>query len=101
MLRRSQIAGLFLVIMLLLGFGIQEAGLAGVFSDPVSGARAQDETTYASSAVGLATGSGWMTPKVLGRFYPMLRQLTFTSAGPSAARPGRPAPYRWSAKAAR
>jgi len=67
--RRFQIAGLFLLIMLLLGFGIQQAGLAGVFSDPVSGARAQDETTYAASAVGLATGSEWLTPKVLGRFY--------------------------------
>jgi len=81
MLRRSQIAGLFLVIMLLLGFGIQEAGLAGVFSDPVSGARAQDETTYASSAVGLATGSGWMTPKVLGRFYLVKPPLLIWLAG--------------------
>src|SRR5215472_16161033 len=69
MARRYQIAGLFLLFMLLLGFGIQEAGLAGVFSDRISGIHAQDETTYASSAVGLATGSGWMTPKVLGRFY--------------------------------
>ena len=69
MARRCQITGLFLLFMLLLGFGIQEAGLAGVFSDRISGIHAQDETTYASSAVGLATGSGWMTPKVLGRFY--------------------------------
>jgi hypothetical protein len=69
MSRRFQIAGLFLLLIFLLGFGIQEAGLAGVLSDPVSNAHAQDETTYASSAVGLATGSGWMTPKVLGRFY--------------------------------
>lgn len=67
--RCVQIAGLFLLIALLLGFGIQEAGLAGVFSDRVSGVHAQDETTYASSAVSLATGGGWMTPKVLGRFY--------------------------------
>ena len=79
--RRSQIAGLFLLIMLLLGFGIQEAGLAGVFSDPVSGARAQDETTYASSAVGLATGGEWMTPKVLGRFYLVKPPLLIWLAG--------------------
>jgi hypothetical protein len=58
-----------LLISLILGFGIQDAGLAGVFSDQLSGAHAQDETTYASGAVSLATGSGWMTPKVLGRFY--------------------------------
>src|SRR6516225_5960737 len=69
MARRCQIVGLFLLFMLLLGFGIQQAGLAGVFSDQLSGAHAQDETTYASGAVSLATGSGWMTPKVLGRFY--------------------------------
>lgn len=67
--------------MLLLGFGIQEAGLAGVFSDPVSGTRAQDETTYASSAVGLATGSEWMTPKVLGRFYLVKPPLLIWLAG--------------------
>jgi hypothetical protein len=69
MSRRTSIAGLFLLILLLLGFGMEKAGLAGVFSDYLSGVRAQDETTYASSAVALATGSGWMTPKVLGRFY--------------------------------
>jgi len=69
MTRRFQIAGLFLSLVFLLGFGIQKAGLAGALSDRVSGAHAQDETTYASSAVGIATGGGWMTPKVLGRFY--------------------------------
>ena len=66
---RLKIAGLFLLILLLLGFGIHWAGLAGVFSDSVSGIRAQDETTYASSAANLAIQGGWMTPKVLGRFY--------------------------------
>src|SRR5215470_9858896 len=69
MSRLLLIAALFFLILLVLGYGIQEPGLAGVFSDHVSGARAQDETTYASSAVGIATGGGWMTPKVLGRFY--------------------------------
>jgi 4-amino-4-deoxy-L-arabinose transferase-like glycosyltransferase len=64
-----KIAGLFLLLLLLLGFGMHWAGLAGVFSDSVSGIRAQDETTYASSAANLAVEGGWMTPKVLGRFY--------------------------------
>ena len=67
--RTFQLAGLCVVILVVLGYGIQNPGLAGVLSDRVSGAHAQDETTYASSAVGVATGSGWMTPKVLGRFY--------------------------------
>src|SRR5215831_10117972 len=81
MARRCQIVGLFLLFMLLLGFGIQQAGLAGVFSDRISGIHAQDETTYASSAVGLATGSGWMTPKVLGRFYLVKPPLLIWMAG--------------------
>src|SRR5215471_6593962 len=79
MLRPFQIAALF--VLLLLGYGIQEAGLAGAFSDRVSGAHAQDETTYASSAVGLATGSGWITPKVLGRFYLVKPPLLIWLAG--------------------
>ena len=67
--RRFQIAALFLLIVVLLGYGIQKSGLASVYSDPVSQARSQDETKYASSAVGLANGGEWLSPKVLGRFY--------------------------------
>lgn len=69
MTHRLQIVSLFLLILLLLGFGVHWAELAGVFSDSVSGIRAQDETTYASSAANLAIQGDWMTPKVLGRFY--------------------------------
>jgi len=69
MARPLQIVGLSLLILLILGIGIQDAGLAGVFSDRLSGVHTQDETTYASGAVSLATGSGWLTPTVLGRFY--------------------------------
>jgi Dolichyl-phosphate-mannose-protein mannosyltransferase len=67
--RHWQIPVLFLLLLLILGIGIQDSGLAGPFSDQLSGVHTQDETTYASGAVSLATGSGWMTPKVLGRFY--------------------------------
>jgi hypothetical protein len=67
--RRLQIAALFLLIVVLLGYGIQKSGLASAYSDPVSHARSQDETKYASSAIGLATGGEWLSPKVLGRFY--------------------------------
>jgi Dolichyl-phosphate-mannose-protein mannosyltransferase len=69
MARRFQIAALFLLILVLLGYGIQKSGLASVYSDPVSQARSQDETKYAASAVGLATGGEWLSPKILGRFY--------------------------------
>jgi 4-amino-4-deoxy-L-arabinose transferase-like glycosyltransferase len=60
---------LFLIFAALLGFGISRAGLAAAFSDPISGIRTQDETTYATSAVSLATRGDWLTPKVLGRYY--------------------------------
>jgi hypothetical protein len=77
MVRRFHIAALLLLILVLLGYGIQKSGLASTYSDPVSQARAQDETKYASAAVGLATPAaeitgattGWLSPKVLGRFY--------------------------------
>lgn len=81
MINRLRIAGLFLLILLLLGFGIHRAGLAGVFSDGVSGIRAQDETTYASSAAHMAVHGGWMTPKVLGRFYLVKPPLLIWLAG--------------------
>jgi 4-amino-4-deoxy-L-arabinose transferase-like glycosyltransferase len=78
---RLQITGVFLLIMLVLGLGIQKASLAGLFSDRISGLRAQDETTYASGAVSLAQGNGWMTPKVLGRFYLVKPPLLIWLAG--------------------
>lgn len=88
MKRPVEIAALFLVILLLLGYGFEKSGLASVYSDPVSAARAQDETTYASSAVGLATPAqaagatgGWLTPKVLGRFYLVKPPLLIWLAG--------------------
>jgi hypothetical protein len=81
MARRFQIAALFLMILLLLGYGFQKAELAGVYSDPISGFRAQDETTYAAGAVGMVTGAGWITPKVVGRFYLMKPPLLIWLSG--------------------
>ena len=52
----------------LLGYGFARPDIAAVYSDPVSRVRTQDEAVYASSAVGLATGGGWLTPKLLGRY---------------------------------
>jgi hypothetical protein len=81
MSRSLQIITVFLLIMFVLGLGIQKAGLAGVFSDRLSRLYAQDETTYASAAVSLVTGSGWMTPTVLGRFYLVKPPLLIWLAG--------------------
>lgn len=61
--------GVIILSAILLGVGIESAGIASPFSDPVAQIRAQDETSYASSAVHLATEGGWLTPKVLGRYF--------------------------------
>lgn len=73
--------GLFLLILLLLGFGIGQTTVASPFSDPVSGFRAQDETMYASSALDLAANGGWLTPKVLGRYLLVKPPLLIWLAG--------------------
>jgi 4-amino-4-deoxy-L-arabinose transferase-like glycosyltransferase len=48
--------------------GLERASLASSWSDPVSHIRAQDETTYANSALDLAQHGHWLTPRVMGRF---------------------------------
>jgi hypothetical protein len=58
----------FAVAASLLGVGIGHLSIASPFSDPYAKIRAQDESTYASSAMLMARGGDWLTPKVLGRF---------------------------------
>ena len=52
----------------LLGIGIGHLSIASPYSDPYAKIRAQDESTYANSAMHMARGGDWLTPKVLGRF---------------------------------
>jgi hypothetical protein len=56
------------VASVILGYGIERASVGTAYSDPFSKLRAQDECTYANSALGLAHAGGWLTPKVLGRY---------------------------------
>lgn len=63
-----KLACAFLAALALLGFGFSKPGIATVYADPLSAARAQDESTYAAAAAGLAARGGWLTPKVLGRY---------------------------------
>lgn len=56
------------VIAVVLGYGIDRASVGTPFSDPVTRLRAQDESSYANSALGFANHGGWLTPKVLGRY---------------------------------
>ena len=53
----------------LLAYGIDRATVAAPFTDTVSKLRAQDESGYANSALALARDGGWLTPKVLGRYF--------------------------------
>jgi len=65
----------------LLGYGLGKSGLAAPYSDPVGAVRTQDETTYAAGALSVATGDGWMTPKVRGRFFLQKPPLLIWLAG--------------------
>ena len=56
------------IASVILGYGIERASVGTAYSDPFSKIRAQDECTYANSALGLAHAGGWLTPKVLGRY---------------------------------
>jgi 4-amino-4-deoxy-L-arabinose transferase-like glycosyltransferase len=65
----------------LLGYGIDRASVGTAYSDPFSNLRAQDECTYANSALGLAHAGGWLTPKVLGRYLLFKPPLLLWMAG--------------------
>ncbi len=66
-----------------LGVGVSRSGIAGAYSDPVDRVRAQDESTYADSAMELASEGGWTTPKVMGRFLLYKPPLLVWCAGAS------------------
>ena len=74
---------IYLVAALALSIGLNRAGIASRYSDPVSHLRAQDEAIYANSATGLAERGGWLTPKVMGRFLLFKPPLLVWLAGAS------------------
>ena len=69
------------VATVVLGYGIDRASVGTAYSDPFSKIRAQDECTYANSALGLAHAGGWLTPKVLGRYLLFKPPLLLWMAG--------------------
>src|SRR5713226_9763477 len=66
---KFQVAAVFLLALVSLGAGVDRIRIASAFTDPSSAVRAQDESTYAHSAIQMARSGGWMTPQLLGRFY--------------------------------
>jgi hypothetical protein len=81
---RRQLVPLLVVAVIafaLLGFGIERASVGTAYSDTFSKIRAQDECTYANSALALAHQGGWLTPKVLGRYLLFKPPLLLWMAG--------------------
>ena len=75
------------IATVVLGVGIERASVGTAYSDPFAKIRAQDECTYANSALALAhpgTHAGdWLTPKVLGRYLLYKPPLLLWMAGAS------------------
>jgi hypothetical protein len=57
-----------LISAIALAFGIQHAGIASGYVDPILKAGAQDEAVYGHAAAAMVRGAGWLTPTFLGRF---------------------------------
>jgi hypothetical protein len=52
-----------------LGYGIDHLGIAAPYVDPIARLHAQDEATYANSALRMVHDGDWLTPKLMGRPY--------------------------------
>jgi hypothetical protein len=57
----------FVVSIAVLGAGIEAAGIASPFSDPVVRMRAQDESMYVNCALSMTADRDWLTPHFLNR----------------------------------
>lgn len=91
MSRPFQAAAVFLLAFLSLAFRLSESGIATNYVDPVAKILAQDEAVYASTALGMAGGDGWLTPKFLGRYAFYKPPLLYWLSGASVKALGRSA----------
>lgn len=62
-----ELIAIVLLAMAALGFGIQNAGLASGYVDPLLHARAQDEAVYGHAAANMVRTGHWLTPVFLDR----------------------------------
>ncbi len=65
----------------LLGYWIDRASVGTAYSDPIGKTRAQDESSFANSALTMAHDGGWLTPRVLGRYLMQKPPLLLWLAG--------------------
>src|SRR6202453_136975 len=64
----AELAAAGLLAAIALGFGINGAGLASGYVDPILHAGAQDEAVYGHAAARMVRTGHWMTPIFLDRF---------------------------------
>ena len=65
---RLNLLAVALLSGVILGYGLDYAGIASAFTDPVAHIRAQDESVYAHISLRMAERGGWLTPVVMGRY---------------------------------
>ncbi|MEO7145209.1 MAG: phospholipid carrier-dependent glycosyltransferase, partial [Bryobacteraceae bacterium] len=58
----------FVLALVVLGFGISHCGIAASLVDPINKIPAQDEAVYANTAIHMAADGDWISPKFLGRY---------------------------------
>ncbi len=67
--KRWLIAALvFTISVFVIGWNVEDSGLASNYVDPVAKVTAQDEAVYASTSIHIATQGGWLSPLFLGRY---------------------------------
>src|SRR5579863_9332414 len=64
----AELAAVGLLAAVALGYGIQGAGMASGYVDPLLHAGAQDEAVYGHAAARMVRTGHWMTPVFLDRF---------------------------------
>jgi hypothetical protein len=64
----AELAAVGVIGAIALGFGIQGAGIASGYVDPLLHAGAQDEAVYGHAAARMARSGHWLTPIFLDRF---------------------------------
>jgi len=64
----AELAAVGLLAAIALGFGIDGAGMASGYVDPILHAGAQDEAVYGHAAARMLRTGHWMTPIFLDRF---------------------------------
>ena len=65
--RATELIAIALLATAVLGFGIQNSGLASGYVDPLLHARAQDEAVYGHAAANMVRTGQWLTPVFLDR----------------------------------